>query len=1030
MLRAARPLSRRLPLSRRSLATAAGPIDTAALAKLPEPGLKLNGFTLQRAKHVPELELSALQFKHDKTGADYLHVAREDTNNVFAIGFKTNPPDATGLPHILEHTTLCGSKKYPVRDPFFKMLNRTLSNYMNAFTASDHTIYPFATTNQTDYMNLMDVYLDATLFPLLKESDFKQEGWRIGPENPADPESPILFKGVVYNEMKGQMSDRGYLFYKRFQDHMLPDLNNSGGDPAFIPDLTLEQLRAFHKEHYHPSNSKLFSYGNFPLEPTLEKIDEKLSHFEKISVDTDLKMPITIDGPINVTVEGPVDSLADSSEQHITSLSWVTCDTSDVVENFSLLVLSSLLLDGYGSPLYKALIESHLGAGYSPNTGYDASYAKGIFSIGLQNVKPGNLYAVHQDIVKALKKVGDEGFESQKVEGLLHQLEISLKHKTSSFGMGLMQRLKPGWFNGIDPFDALKWNEIVSQFRERYDKGGYLEGLVEKYLLNENVLKFTMVPAPHYETQVEEAETKRLDASVEKIGGLKKAWEILKAEEEELMEVQEKAKSEDPSCLPTLHVKDIPREVEKIDLKFNQVDGVNVQWRIAPTNGLTYFRAFVDFDEPSDELRQHLPLYSGALFRLGTARKTMEALEDEIKLKTGGISCAPFTSTDPHDLDKCREGIVFSGYCLDKNVPDMLEILRSIIVETDFGRISKLHTLVKGMSSGAVDGIAERGHAYAQGLANAFLTKAGVANEAVGGLQQVKMINDLAASENYMWARRAIENIGLVPQARGNSMRIAVTCGQEAVAENERHVQIYLNGLNPGTSEHEQRALPDIQIQQRKVLCPMPFQVNYTGVGLRTVPYAHPDSAPLTVLGNMLTHKHLHHEIREKGGAYGGGAGQAGLSGVFRFYSYRDPNPLNTLDVVRKAGDFAVSKDWTERDLEEAKLSLFQNIDAPKSVNKEGMLMFLDGITEEMKQTKREQLLDVTAKEVQRVAQEYLVKGFEQKEDVTVVIGERKAIGLDSAETEGSSQDENDDWTIFNMSSEAEASKAPKKIML
>lgn len=227
------------------------------LSQFPKPGEKLHGFTLVRSKHVPELELTALHLQHDKTGADYLHIARDDSNNVFSIGFKTNPPDDTGVPHILEHTTLCGSNKYPIRDPFFKMLPRTLSNFMNAFTASDHTFYPFATTNAQDFKNLMSVYLDATLHPLLKQSDFTQEGWRIGPENPlAEDEASkkLVFKGVVYNEMKGQMSDAGYLYYIRFHDHIFPDINNSGGDPQKITDLTYEQLQKFHAEHYHPSS--------------------------------------------------------------------------------------------------------------------------------------------------------------------------------------------------------------------------------------------------------------------------------------------------------------------------------------------------------------------------------------------------------------------------------------------------------------------------------------------------------------------------------------------------------------------------------------------------------------------------------------------------------------------------------------------------------------------------------------------------------------------------------------------------------
>ena len=375
------------------------------LSQFPKAGEKLHGFTMQRAKHIPELELTALHLKHDKTGADYLHVARDDKNNVFSIGFKTNPPDDTGVPHILEHTTLCGSEKYPIRDPFFKMLPRTLSNFMNAFTASDHTFYPFSTTNEQDFKNLMSVYLDATLHPLLKKSDFTQEGWRIGPENPkaavegaeGAEKSPLVFKGVVYNEMKGQMSDAGYLYYIRFQDHIFPAINNSGGDPQKITDLTYEKLKGFHAKNYHPSNSKVFTYGDMPLESHLEAVNAQLSAFDAIKGDNDIHVPIDLsNGPLYVKVPGPIDPLVAPDMQYKTSTSWLMGKSENIVESFGLGIMSNLLMDGYGAPLYKNLIEAGLGTEWSPNSGFDNSGRVGIFSIGLTGVKEADVPKVKE----------------------------------------------------------------------------------------------------------------------------------------------------------------------------------------------------------------------------------------------------------------------------------------------------------------------------------------------------------------------------------------------------------------------------------------------------------------------------------------------------------------------------------------------------------------------------------------------------------------------------------------------------------
>ena len=492
---------------------------TTSLDSFPGSGEQCNGFILKRKKHVPELQLTAFELLHAKTGANYIHVAREDTNNVFSIGFKTNPPDATGVPHILEHTTLCGSHKYviywylpnlmclascryPVRDPFFKMLRRSLSNFMNAMTYADHTSYPFATTNGQDFNNLLSVYMDATLHPLLKETDFLQEGWRIGLEDPqsalpSDTRSPrqnLVFKGVVYNEMKGQMSDASYLYNTRFQDHIFPAINNSGGDPQNITDLSYADLTNFHAEHYHPSNAKIFTYGNMPLAGHALQIDRHLSSFGKRGRDQDIKKPIDLqNGPFEVSVKGPVDPMLDKSIQFKTSSSWMLGDTSDTLETFSVNVMSSLLLDGYGSPLYRALIESGLGLDYTSNTGFDGSSRIGVFSVGLNGVKQENLPLVRQRIQEVLYEVHSKGFDRSKVDGVLHQLELSLKHKTADFGMTVLQRLESGWFNGIDPFEALAWNELVEAFQARLDKGGYLESLLEKYLLNDRTLNFTMV---------------------------------------------------------------------------------------------------------------------------------------------------------------------------------------------------------------------------------------------------------------------------------------------------------------------------------------------------------------------------------------------------------------------------------------------------------------------------------------------------------------------------------------------------------
>jgi presequence protease len=978
------------------------------LSQYPKPGEKLHGFTLLRTKQVPELQLTALHLQHDKTGADYLHVARDDSNNVFSIGFKTNPPDDTGVPHVLEHTTLCGSEKYPVRDPFFKMLPRTLSNFMNAFTASDHTFYPFATTNAQDFNNLMSVYLDATLHPLLKQTDFTQEGWRIAPENArlAEKEgdarredSKLVFKGVVYNEMKGQMSDAGYLYYIRFQDHIFPAINNSGGDPQKITDLTHEQLKRFHAEHYNPSNAKILTYGDMPLADHLKEINTRLSAFDKTNADIENKTPIDLsDGPQEITILGPIDPLTDADKQFKTSVSWITGNTSDVVESFSMSILGNLLMDGYGSPIYKGLIESGLGADFSPNAGYDSQGAIGIFSVGLSGVKEADVPKIKGEIQRIFKECRERGFERSKIDGYLHQLELSLKHKTANFGMGIVNRVKSKWFTGVDPFDSLAWNDVVDAFEANLTKGGYLEGLMDKYLLNDNTLTFTMAPSATFEQELVKEEEARLAAKVAEatrdLGSESVASEFFEKRELELSAEQGKSNTEDLNCLPTVYVKDIPRKKDAIEVRDDDANGIAVQWREAPTNGLTYFRAINTLSALPDELRALIPLFTDSIMRLGTKNMSMEQLEDLIKLKTGGISVGYHNTSSPTDFHEATEGISFTGMALDRNVPAMFELLQKLILETNFDgpeAAKQIRQLLEASADGIVNDVASSGHAYARRAAEAGLTRNAWFSEQVAGLTQIQLITSLAGRPETDGYEDVIEKLKEIQKfaLAGPNIRTALTCGAESVAANSVALSSFLSS-RPAEKVTFSASPGQGLRRDIKAFYPLPYQVYYGGLALPTVSYTHADGAPLQILSQLLTHKHLHHEIREKGGAYGGGAYMKGLDGIFGYYSYRDPNPQNTLSIMRNAGRWAVDKQWKDQDLEEAKISVFQSVDAPKAVDTEGMDRFVSGINEEMKQKRREQLLDVTKDKVREVAQKYIVEAMARDQERIAFLGKKE----------------------------------------
>ncbi|KAJ5175270.1 Mitochondrial presequence protease [Penicillium canariense] len=979
------------------------------LESFPAVGEKLHGFTVREKKHVPELHLTAVRLTHDKTDADYLHVARDDKNNVFGIGFKTNPPDATGVPHILEHTTLCGSEKYPIRDPFFKMLPRSLSNFMNAFTSSDHTTYPFATTNSQDFQNLLSVYLDATLHPLLKEEDFRQEGWRLGPEDPrallpveGQPEQKaqledIVFKGVVYNEMKGQISDSNYLYYIRFKESIIPALNNSGGDPECITDLTHKQLSEFSKRNYHPSNAKILTYGDMPLARHLEQIGGVLDGFTKGDADTDVKLPLDLSQGLNVTVPGPIDTFSSEDKQHKTSTSWYMGDSTDTVETFSVGIISSLFLDGYGSPMYRALIESGLGSSFSPNTGLDSSGKVPIFSIGVTGVSEAEAPSVKKAIQKAFRESVEAGFNEEKVRGLLHQLELSLRHKTANFGIGVMEKTISSWFNGANPMKELAWNDVIDEFKRRYEKPGYLESLVEKYLLNDSCMTFTMVGTPTFNKELDEKEVLRKEQKlaqlIEEHGSVENAMANLSKEELQLLKVQEDAHNADLSCLPTLRVKDISREKELKAVRESKVDDIDVVWREAPTNGLTYFQAVNAFKDLPDDLRLLMPLFNDCVMRLGTANRSMEQWEDLIKLKTGGISTSSFLVSSPTHLDQFKEGLQFSGFALDNNIPEMLHMLSALVMETDFSSPAApamIQELLRLTTNGALDSVAGTGHRFAVNAAAASLSQSFWIQEQQSGLEQLQatanLLRDAETSPERL--QELIDKLRLIQSfaiSKSSGLRVRMVCEPESAARNESVLQKWLSGL-PQTGSPTASTAPSFKSVD-KALYDLPYKVYYSGQATQTVPFVDPASAPLTVLSQMLTHNYLHPEIREKGGAYGAGASNGPIKGIFTFMSYRDPNPMNSLKVFQNSGIFARDRAWSEREIEEAKLGIFQGLDAPMSVDEEGARYFMSGVTHEMDQRWREQVLDVTAKDVNEVADRFLVNGSRK---TTCVLGEKK----------------------------------------
>jgi hypothetical protein len=454
-------------------------------------GDNLSGFHVKQIDPLPELNSTLIQLTHTATGARWAHIACEDRENLFAVAFRTPPSDSTGIAHILEHTVLCGSDRFPVRDPFFSMLKRSLSTFMNAMTASDWTVYPFSTQNKKDFNNLLSIYLDATFFPLLRRNDFLQEGHRLEFSSPDDSDSNLDYKGVVYNEMKGAMASPSSLLYRRLSKYLYPTTCyhfNSGGEPEDIPALTHEQLKHFHAQHYHPSNAWFYSYGNFDLAQHLEYVEQHvLERFDRQKVDSSVPSENRYGEPLTVKEPFPIEPGTPTEKKSMVQTAWLTADIEESFDRLALTVLSQLLIGNPAAPLYQALINSGLGGNIAPGSGYQDENRSTYFAAGLQGTDPDQTDAIEQLIQDTLKKVADTGFSKDRIEGVIHRLEFSHREVSGDrypYSLGLLMRMIGPWLHADDPTTPLNLDENLQRMRREIDKGPFFENCIRRFLLN------------------------------------------------------------------------------------------------------------------------------------------------------------------------------------------------------------------------------------------------------------------------------------------------------------------------------------------------------------------------------------------------------------------------------------------------------------------------------------------------------------------------------------------------------------------
>lgn len=936
-----------------------------------------SSFDFVRDKHIASLNITVEEYRHRATGAQHIHIASDNTENVFLVALRTVPHDSTGVAHILEHTALCGSQKYPVRDPFFMMIRRSLNTFMNAFTSSDWTAYPFASQNRKDFNNLLDVYLDAVFFSNLDELDFAQEGHRIEFEEPQNADSPLVFKGVVFNEMKGAMSSVTSTLWHTLCHHLFPTTTyhyNSGGDPEAIPDLTYQQLVDFYRTHYHPSNAIFMTFGDIAAAEHQAKFEAQALHkFDRLDVEISvgdeqrLPAPIAVEETFAFTEEGSTDD-----HTHIV-LGWLLGDATNLMETMEASLLSSVLLDNSASPLQKYLETSPLGTAPSPLCGMDDSQKSLVFVCGIEGSNPASAAQFETDVLAVFQQVVDEGIPADQIEASLHQLELQAREITGDgypYGLQLILSALTNATHRGDPIALLDLDPVLAELRQRIQSEDYVPSLVKRLLLdNHHRVRLTLVPDPNLAAAKIEQEKARLAAIKAQLSDEEKQQIIARAEQ--LKARQER--DDDPEILPSVGLEDIPATMAYVEAESNIEQPLKLARYSVGTNGLVYQQTLIPLPAFNADEMAVLPYYPSMLTELGVG--SLDYLQTQLwqARVCGGFSAYISNRTSLNDPNQLQAFLVLSGKSLATSQAELTELMQQTLEQVRFDEHTRMAELIAQMRARRESSITGNGHQLAMNAAASSFNPASRLAYDWGGMAGIRAIKQLdqALREPSAIAQFAQRLASIHAKVLKMPRQYLLVAEQERLNDFTSILNSTFNSGGSAAAGFGYHASGEAA----KLAWAANTQVNFCAKAYATVDLEHPDNPALTVLGGVLRNGYLHRTIREQGGAYGGGATHDSQAGVFRFYSYRDPRIEGTL------ADFDHSVEWLLNDslhprlVEESILGVIGGLDKPGSPAGEAKQTFhseLFGRTRALREAYRRSITEVTLDDLRRVTSQYL----------------------------------------------------------
>lgn len=951
-------------------------------------------FQFVRTELIESLGVEVAEYEHMATGAKHYHIAADNTENVFLVALRTVPTDSTGVAHILEHTALCGSERYPVRDPFFMMIRRSLNTFMNAFTSSDWTAYPFASQNRKDFFNLLDVYLDAVFFSRLDQLDFAQEGHRLEFAEPANPESELTYKGVVYNEMKGAMSSPVSTLWQTLSKHLFGTTtyhHNSGGEPECIPDLTYDELKAFYEVHYHPTNAVFMTFGDITAAEHQERFEElALKRFQRIDEVITVTDEKRYYAPIRVEEPYALDGESTEHKTHVV-MGWLLGHSINLQEQLEAELLSRVLLDNSASPLRHALETSELGAAPSPLCGLEDSNREMSFMCGMEGTDSEHAAAIETLITDVLEQVAAEGVPLEDVEAVLHQLELSQREvggDSYPYGLQLILASLSTAVHRGDPIAVLNIDPVLESIREQIKDPDFIPSLVRRYLLdNPHRVTLTLSPNTELSARREAAEKLRLASIKASLDDHQKEDLVKQAAALEARQLQQ----DDESILPKVGLEDIPESLAIPEGETLNVAGSQLDYYGEGTNGLVYQQIIVNLPKLSERQLQLLPFFGSFIPELAAGDKDYKAMQSWQSRISGGVSGYSSIRGAIDNEQQVQGYFTLSGKALARNIAPLAELMKTLFADVRFDEYARIRELISMSRSRREQSITGHGHALAMSAAaSGFSPAAQLSHKQNGllGIAEIKALDQSLQDETNLKA--FCKELEELHQALLNAPRQFL-----CVAEPERQQEV-IDALTTqwqtasDNPEFQTFSLPPIR-EFVKQAWSTSTQVNFCAKAFPTVPVEHEDAAPLTVLGGFLRNGYLHRAIREKGGAYGGGASQDSASASFRFFSYRDPRLTETLDDFDASIQWLLEEEHPDSKLEEAVMGVVSSIDKPGSPAGEAKQAYhnaLFGRTPEQRRRFRSRILAVTMADLQRVAKTYLL---DQPASVAVITDTQKA---------------------------------------